>query len=97
MSLRSLTQCYPVTPARNGRNDVPPSSFKSAAGTASGLILGLAFIAYLLLPFAHPVYVVVVVPCIIIGLVVASWRVWRRPAAMPSLSRSQKETPEPGP
>lgn len=47
------------------------TGFKGSIGTASVTFIALALLAYLLLPFGHPVYAVFVPPLIVAGLVYA--------------------------
>ncbi len=54
------------------------SGFRHATGTTAALFIVLAFGVYLLLPFTHPVYVVLAVPAILLGAVIAVWRINRK-------------------
>src|SRR5260221_14426147 len=74
---------------------MPPSDFQTAVGSSSWLFLVLAALAWLLLPFGHPVYMAVVTPCLILGAVLAL-RLLRHPPARPS-SISPWTEPESGP
>ena len=60
-----------------------PSGFQKAVGSSSWLFLVLAALAWLLLPFGHPVYMAVVTPYLILGAVLAI-RLLRHPLARPS-------------
>ena len=55
------------------------TAFKDAMGTSTVVLFVMAIVAWVLLPFAHPVYVVVVVPCIILGVAYAYWRARSNP------------------
>jgi len=62
---------------------MPPSDFSKAVGSSSWLLLVLAALVWLLLPFGHPVYMAVVTPYLILGAVLAV-RLLRHPPARPS-------------
>src|SRR5260221_12214975 len=62
---------------------MPPSNFQTAVGASSWLFLVLAALAWLLLPFGHPVYMAVVTTYLILGAVLAL-RLLRHPPARPS-------------
>jgi hypothetical protein len=71
------------------------TGFKDAFGSASWLFIVLAALAWLLIPFAHPVYVVTVVPALMAGVALAVWR-HRRGARYPGsiLPRNRQQPPE---
>jgi hypothetical protein len=50
------------------------TGFRSALGSTSSLFILLASLAWLLIPFGHPVYLVTVVPCLVAGVAFAMWR-----------------------
>jgi peptidoglycan/LPS O-acetylase OafA/YrhL len=54
------------------------TGFRGAVGTASALFLALAALAWVLIPFAHPVYVVTALPYLLGGILLAIWRLNRR-------------------
>jgi hypothetical protein len=62
------------------------TGFKQAIGSASPLFILLAVLAWLLIPFAHPVYVVTVLPCIAAGVGLAIWRLKHQPLHPGSIS-----------
>ena len=64
--------------------------FKGAVGTAGVLFLLLAAFAWFLLPFAHPVYSILVPPLLAGGAVFAFIRM-RRPRRAPSIRSSSEQ------
>ena len=66
------------------------TGFKQAIGTASPLFILLAVLAWLLIPFAHPVYVVTVVPSIAAGIALAIWRIKHPPHRPASISSADR-------
>ncbi len=50
------------------------TGFRGSIGTAGVTFIALALLAYVLLPFGHPVYAVFVPPLIAAGLVYAALR-----------------------
>ena len=50
---------------------MPPTGFRQAHGSSSWLFIALGALVWLLLPLAHPVYLAMVVPYLLLGAVVA--------------------------
>jgi len=65
------------------------TGFKGATGTAGIIFLLLASLAWLALPFGHPVYAVVIPPLIVAGIVYAFMRA--RTPRHPSLKDGSKD------
>ena len=64
-----------------------PSWFKGATGSASVAFIVMAAVAWILLPFGHPVYAMVLPPVIAAGVAFAVYRV-RRARSQPPTIRS---------
>jgi nitrate/nitrite transporter NarK len=69
-----------------------PSGFKTAVGSAGVVFIALAALAWVALPFGHPVYAVFVPPLIVAGIVFAIVR--HRAPRHPSI-RDQEGAPAP--
>src|SRR5262245_23087808 len=65
---------------------MPPTGFKDAVGSSSWVFIVLAALAWLLLPFGHPVYMATVVPYLLFGTVLAIKLLRRQPGGASSIA-----------
>jgi hypothetical protein len=75
---------------------VPPAGFRDAIGSTSWLFIALAALAWLLLPFGHPVYMATVGPYLVFGAVLAIRLLRRRSERPGSISPWAQTTAESG-
>jgi hypothetical protein len=75
---------------------MPPAGFRNAIGSTSWLFIALPALAWLLLPFGHPVYMATVAPYLVFGAVLAI-KLLRRGSLRPgSILPWAQTAPEPG-